>query len=63
MGVAEGNERRFVTLPVEYWTYLEEKAKASKDNCRWYGGRHTVSEELKKMVKVDMDMKKAGFLN
>ncbi|MGM0124295.1 hypothetical protein IGI37_001669 [Enterococcus sp. AZ194] len=63
MGVAEGNERRFITLPVEYWNYLEEKAKTSKERNRWYySGRHTVSEEIKKMVKADMEMKDAGFL-
>lgn len=62
MSVADGNERRFITLPVEYWKYLEEKAECSKSKSYWIG-RHTVSEEVKKMVKADMDMKKAGFLN
>ena len=61
MAVAEGKERRWVTLPTEYWTYLEKKAKATK-NRQWWG-RHNASTEILRLIKSDMDLKQAGFLD
>ena len=61
LAVAEGKERRWVTLPTEYWTYLEKKAEETKGRQWW--GRHNCSTELLRLVKSDMDLKKAGFLD
>lgn len=62
MTVSDRNERRYITLPVSYWKYLEEKAAASKQNCPWYG-RHTPSKMIENLITNDMKLKKAGFLD
>ena len=61
MAVAEGKTRRWVTLPDEYWEYLDKKAKETKGGLWW--GRHNASTEIQKMIKTDMDLKKAGFVD
>lgn len=61
MAVSNGNERRYITLPVSYWKYLEEKAAISKK--RSFYGRHTSSKMIENLIDNDMKLKKAGFLD
>lgn len=60
MVVKHGKERRMVTLPVEVWEYLDQKAQSHK-NLRF--GRWTVSKELEKLVITDKQLAEAGFLD
>ena len=59
MAVSKKNRRRNITLSNASWLYLEGLVEEKKGT--FYCGKNSVSSYIEKLVRADIELKKAGF--